>query len=615
MASTLSVTSGLVGWYKGEEWNGISWPDLSGNGNDCTEIKGFIKKEARYIYGTTADGLRFPTSILPSTYTLFHVARYNGPSRNRIFDGVTKNWLSGFWGSQTRVAYHSGWVTNSSRPSTEQVNDVMISTDQRNLFRSNGVDYTTGSGNDYDRLSINYGAHNAEASHWAVAEVIVYNRQLSLSEIQSVESYLTARHSEVDLASVQSILGGENPIGINEYYGTSGYVPSSSTIGLNHFLKFSQTPITAIPAKNLQVYLSAYDARSYPKGGGGNTWYDISGNNRHGTWTAASYVFDSRQSYFDTNGRSCSGPPSDSFGITETSGYTVFILMYQYSLVNTESFKFHGNGGSNRAIFSHATWSNGRVYFDQGGCCGSDTRLDVELPNPTGTWHTIAFVREANSSTRHIYIDGTLSATNTSAAANLQLNSTPVAYVSGTTWNARLAAFLAYNRHLSGTEIAILHRHVTFGTIPNPPRPPAALTYEYNNLSNIPGSSMVYGTTRIYVYETITLPSGFSTSSSKFRVGVTMSGTLRYGPEQYITCGLLKSDDSASCAVDMSAGWSGNQPSWWSYDGNTTYTNAYRETRTMNNGNLVAGDTVKLRLTVYNSYWMYNHSCKIEIDF
>ena len=303
MASTLSVTSGLVGWYKGEEWNGVSWPDLSGNGNDCTEIKGFIREEARYIYGTTADGLRFPTSILPSTYTLFHVARYNGPSRNRIFDGVTKNWLSGFWGSQTRVAYHNGWVTNSTRPSTEQVNDVMISTDQRNLFRSNGVDYTTGSGNDYDHLSINYGNFNAEASHWAVAEVIVYNRELSLSEIQSVESYLTARHSEVDLASVQSILGGENPIGINEYYGTSGYVPSSSTIGLNHFLKFSQTPITAIPAKNLQVYLSAYDARSYPKGGGGNTWYDISGNNRHGTWTAASYVFDSRQSYFDTNGR------------------------------------------------------------------------------------------------------------------------------------------------------------------------------------------------------------------------------------------------------------------------------------------------------------------------
>jgi hypothetical protein len=96
----LPINNGLVGWYKGEAWNGTSWPDLSGNGNHCTDIKGTINKAGNYIYGGTGDGIRFPTSILPSTYTLFHVARYNGSTKGRIFDGIAGNWLSGFYGSK-----------------------------------------------------------------------------------------------------------------------------------------------------------------------------------------------------------------------------------------------------------------------------------------------------------------------------------------------------------------------------------------------------------------------------------------------------------------------------------------------------------------------------------
>ena len=63
----LPINYGLVGWYKGEAWNGTSWPDLSGNGNDCTVTRGTINKSDRYIYGGTGDGLQFPVAILPST--------------------------------------------------------------------------------------------------------------------------------------------------------------------------------------------------------------------------------------------------------------------------------------------------------------------------------------------------------------------------------------------------------------------------------------------------------------------------------------------------------------------------------------------------------------------
>jgi hypothetical protein len=462
--ATLPVTNGLVGWYKGEAWNGTSWPDLSGNGNHCTVTKGTINKMGRYIYGRTTAGLQFPSAILPSTYTLFHVAKYNGPSRGRIFDGVNNiNWLSGFHGNRTGITYHGdsygGWLTQSATTAFP-VSNVLISTDQKALYRGNGINLTTrtvtGSA---DRLSINYGNYTGiiynESSDWAVSEVIVYNRELSLEEITNVETYLNTRVGEVDLNIIQDTFGGTNPVSLNEYYGKSGYIPSSGTIGYNNLSTIAQVPLPGIPRGNLQVVLDASDFRSYP--GSGTTWYDISGNGRHGTW-ASGPTF--QGTYFDTTSV-CTGPASNSFGITNTSGYTIFIKWYQNTLTDASAFKFNGSGTYNRGIFSHCTWSNQNIYFDQGGCCNADTRLNVACPNSTGTWHTTAFVRETGSSTRRIYIDGSLAATNTAAAANMNLNSSVVYYVgddqSGAGWNAAIRCFLAYNRGLSATEIAQLH--------------------------------------------------------------------------------------------------------------------------------------------------------------
>jgi hypothetical protein len=47
-------------------------------------------------------------------------------------------------------------------------------------------------------LSINYGHFTGERSDWAVAEVIVYNRELSSSEYLSIESYLMSKYFRHD---------------------------------------------------------------------------------------------------------------------------------------------------------------------------------------------------------------------------------------------------------------------------------------------------------------------------------------------------------------------------------------------------------------------------------
>ena len=462
---SLPVTSGLVGWYKGESWNGTSWPDLSGNGNNCTEIRGTINSSGRFIYGRNSDGLRFPTAILPSTYTLFHVAMYTGANKRRIFDGVNTNWLSGYWREKTGLAYHGAWLTQLATTAFP-VSNILVSTDQKNLYRANGTNLTinsvTGSS---DRLSINYGYYtyspnNTETTDWAVFEVVVYNRELSLGEIESVESYLNARLGEVDLDIIRDNLGGTNPISFGDYYNKIGYLPSSGEIGYNNFKRLVEVPLPGVPVENLQVLLDATNYKSYP--GSGTMWYDISGNGRHGTWSGTPGY--TSPSHFITSGFTCTGPASNSFGITDTSGYTIFITWYQYTLTSASAFKFYNTTDTTyyRGIFSHCTWINGRIYFDQGWVTNVDTpRVDVFCPNATGAWHTTAFVRDANSTTMRIYIDGSLAASGAVATTNLSLSSTAVNYVGDSTygggWNAALRCFVAYNRNLSASEISALH--------------------------------------------------------------------------------------------------------------------------------------------------------------
>lgn len=196
------VTSGLVGYYPASSFTGTAWNDVSGNSNHAVTIKGApgvqtqsanVAGNARSIqtvYGGPADGIQWPTAILPSTYTLFHVSR-RITSTGRIFTGVLNNWLSGFWSAYTAQAYHEGWITGQTNPFGT---NWFISTDQNSSYRANSGIYGTAGGSASTQLSILYGGYDNENCSWAVAEIIVYNRTLSSSEIKLVENYLGSKY-------------------------------------------------------------------------------------------------------------------------------------------------------------------------------------------------------------------------------------------------------------------------------------------------------------------------------------------------------------------------------------------------------------------------------------
>lgn len=204
--SYVSGISGLVGYYTGESWNGTRWTDLSGQNNhvitvtNAVNIKSGVVGARQFIFGSTTENMTFPTAILPSTYTLFHISKYNGATKARIMNGKTRNWLSGFWNNNNGVAYHEGWITKSDGTGQGHP-DWVLSTDQNTTYKSNKVQRTGGYGAGvdgtkvtYDNLALNTGLHS-EASDWAVACVIVYDRTLTAAEITQVENGLASSYN------------------------------------------------------------------------------------------------------------------------------------------------------------------------------------------------------------------------------------------------------------------------------------------------------------------------------------------------------------------------------------------------------------------------------------
>ena len=225
---------------------------------------------------------------------------------------------------------------------------------------------------------------------------------------------------------------------------------------------FSNTSlINNVVFNGLQCYLDASDKNSYP--GSGTSWYDMSGNGRHATWNSTpSFTSNGKASYFYPYGNMCRGIRSDGYGINNSLGYTVIWMSKNNSGTANAAFKFYSASSSYaRGIFVHPSWTaNDTLYFDQGGCCGSDTRTQYTFGTSTfSSWNVWAITR--NGDDRRIYRNGVQYIKNTSASANINLDSTAL-YIGGddyyssstsSNWDAYLSLFMVYNRGLTSAEI------------------------------------------------------------------------------------------------------------------------------------------------------------------
>lgn len=224
---SLPVANGLIAMYTADSWrpadsiSTATWMDISGTGNHVSEVGGTTNISVvrpvgapAYVQGAKTASMTFPVGILPAQYTLFYVARYNGPARGRLFKGLNSEWLSGFFGGQT-IAYRPPCpeLTPTPRVNLHGSNWVLGS-DRSDSFRSNGVDRTnikTNGCQAFDRLAINAGLKSHEGSDFAIQSLLVYNVRLSDADVQRVEAWLNAFQPAFNPANLQERMHHESP--------------------------------------------------------------------------------------------------------------------------------------------------------------------------------------------------------------------------------------------------------------------------------------------------------------------------------------------------------------------------------------------------------------------
>jgi uncharacterized repeat protein (TIGR02059 family) len=148
------------------------------------------------------------TANMTGKYTLITVARYSGASRTRIFQGLTGNYLHGFWQNGIGIFHNDGWRTGTSSPSdlstntnwlmssectydaSPAANSCTSSYSAQGMQRSTSMNtVTTAYG-----LAVNAGAHQAESSDFQIADVLVFNRVLTIPQVNDIEKYLSDKY-------------------------------------------------------------------------------------------------------------------------------------------------------------------------------------------------------------------------------------------------------------------------------------------------------------------------------------------------------------------------------------------------------------------------------------
>ena len=303
-----SATAGLPALYARylpQDFNTAAdeWTDSSGNGYNAFGVSSGLQigttsantngvtKSIPVLTGTPSDGLLWPSSVLPTTYTMFSLIRYNSTDttytatdKNRILQSAGTangvNWWSGNWSSCAGVSYHNGWMeswenqagdncspsTIAAKTATDPAqNNWSLNTDQINLgagtslFRSDGVLRSDTPHTTTARLAINQlGYYTGESSDFQIADILVFNSALTAAQIVDVENYLANLYG-VQGTSLQPGVGNVTPT-----TGFSAYASGNSTSGAGNSTMIAQYdphPINTVTAFNQYTPPSAPTTR------------------------------------------------------------------------------------------------------------------------------------------------------------------------------------------------------------------------------------------------------------------------------------------------------------------------------------------------------------------
>jgi len=202
--------SALVGYSNGQTV--ASWTDTSGAGHHANVLTSDPAYTTGVLNGLPVvrfdndDRLNTTYNFDPLTsYTVFSVARYTGGDSERIISSGTRNWLFGFHGDGIERWYAEGWIVNNqvqggntqwqihagtigpgpNPPASFWRNGTLVTS---NNYGSGDTNYMIGT------LQLNGYVGANEVSNADIAEVIIFDRVLTASELNSIGGFLGGKY-------------------------------------------------------------------------------------------------------------------------------------------------------------------------------------------------------------------------------------------------------------------------------------------------------------------------------------------------------------------------------------------------------------------------------------
>ena len=214
-AADLPVKNGLVMWMDAADDTTFSyssgttvsqWRDKSGFNYHMVPVSAGPTRNSslasrKVLTFTTSQQIwNSSINLVTSAYTIFCVTRLTGTTNARVLStqyvpSTGGNWLLGHWSGYVNQYYAEGWVSGPYGTAANTAWNVFMgdwsgsSTDLANLY-TNGTAITTNS-NGANSGPIGLGVNiNSETSTCEAAEIVVFDRVLSVTERKQVNTYL-----------------------------------------------------------------------------------------------------------------------------------------------------------------------------------------------------------------------------------------------------------------------------------------------------------------------------------------------------------------------------------------------------------------------------------------
>ena len=196
-------------------------------------------------------------------------------------------------------------------------------------------------------------------------------------------------------------------------------------------------------------------------------WNDLSGNGYHITGTVATAPF-FEGTGFDGLRPGVRFEPADVLSgpdiLPTTSGtMTIFFVTHNVNHVQNFSINLNGSNSSNNATTGrysfHTPWTDGRVYFDSGGCCGT-TRLREFFPNAVTETSIYSAQNNLPGNGQLLRVDGNLLDSDTTGHAAGSELGIFVGSSSGRSFDGRFAEIIVYNQVLTTTDIGAVEQYL-----------------------------------------------------------------------------------------------------------------------------------------------------------